>query len=82
MKTLSEHNTQQMKRHDAMRKMHKQQPNGIACPNCKAELWDSNPLMILTSNPPQKNVHCPKCNYDGIGWHDEGNRQKSRVHGM
>lgn len=38
-------------------------PNGIACPACNAELWDTNPMMILASNPPQLNVHCPKCGF-------------------
>jgi len=41
------------------------QPNGIECPKCKEELMDSNPMMTLTSYPPQKNVHCPKCEYSG-----------------
>lgn len=41
------------------------QPNGIECPNCKEELLDSNPMMTLTSNPPQKNTHCEKCGYKG-----------------
>ena len=32
------------------------QPNGIKCPKCGEELMDTYP-MILTSDPPQKNVH-------------------------
>lgn len=40
-------------------------PNGIACPQCGAEMLDSRPGETLTSNPPQKNVHCPKCGYAG-----------------
>lgn len=36
--------------------------NGIACPNCGEELFDSD-NYILTSNPPQRNVHCEKCNF-------------------
>ena len=40
-------------------------PNGIACPQCGSEMLDSQPGMTLTSNPPQKNVHCPKCGYAG-----------------
>lgn len=39
-------------------------PNGIACPACGKELWDSNPSLTLTSNPPKKNVHCG-CGYHG-----------------
>jgi hypothetical protein len=41
-------------------------PNGIACPDCGGELWDSSPGLILTSSPPQKNVHCPACHYRGF----------------
>ena len=39
--------------------------NGIACPKCGAELYDSNPMITLTSMPAQKNVHCSKCDYVG-----------------
>ena len=41
------------------------QPNGIACPKCGEELYDSCPNATLTSNPPQKNIHCEKCGYRG-----------------
>lgn len=39
--------------------------NGIACPDCHAELYDSYPNQMLPSNPPQKNVHCESCGYKG-----------------
>jgi len=39
--------------------------NGIACPKCGEELYDSNPMCTLTSMPAQKNVHCSKCDYVG-----------------
>ena len=41
--------------------------NGIACPKCGEELFDTNPNEILTSIPPQKNVGCSskKCDYKG-----------------
>ena len=39
--------------------------NGIACPNCGAEMLDSNPMETLTSNPPQKRIHCSNCHYVG-----------------
>jgi hypothetical protein len=39
--------------------------NGIACPNCGTELIDSNPNLVLTSFPPQKNVRCDNCDYTG-----------------
>ena len=40
--------------------------NGIACPLCGEELYDSS-SSILTSRPPQKNIHCSGkiCNYKG-----------------
>lgn len=39
--------------------------NGLACPECRGELMDSNPFLVLTSWPAQKNVHCSKCKYTG-----------------
>ena len=41
--------------------------NGIACPKCGSELFDSNPNITLTSFPAQKNTHCSseKCDYTG-----------------
>jgi len=41
------------------------EPNGVKCPKCGEELMDTYPNMILTSDPPQKNVHCPKCDHKG-----------------
>lgn len=38
-------------------------PNGIACPKCSAEMVDTSPNISLTSNPPQKYVHCPACEF-------------------
>lgn len=39
--------------------------NGIACPMCGGELYDSMPSITLASNPPQKNVHCSNCKFCG-----------------
>jgi hypothetical protein len=39
------------------------EPNGIACPRCGEELWDTQPNITLTSNPPRKEVHCPSCGF-------------------
>ena len=36
--------------------------NGISCPVCGEELIDSD-NYILTSNPPQRNVKCLKCEF-------------------
>lgn len=39
--------------------------NGIACPNCGAELFDSNIFVKLSSYPPQYHIHCENCDYQG-----------------
>ena len=38
--------------------------NGIKCPECGEELWDTKPNVTLTSMPVQKNIHCD-CGYKG-----------------
>jgi hypothetical protein len=43
----------------------KPKKNGIACPTCGEELYDSNPMITLTSFPAKKNIHCEKCKYSG-----------------
>ena len=63
LKTLSEHNGIQWGMHGTMFS-NSPQKNGIACPKCGEELWDSNPMVTLTSNPAQKNIHCD-CGYRG-----------------
>jgi transposase len=65
MKTLSEHNAEKEKAYHEMQIMNDPHPNGIACPECGHELWDLHPMVILTSDPPQKEVFCPKCKYHG-----------------
>ena len=59
--TLEENNNQKSETYD----FGKPRLNGIECPNCKEELFDSNPMVTLTSYPAQKNIHCSKCNYHG-----------------
>ena len=62
MKTLAEHNDE---RRDAYNQpIGGPRKNGIACPKCGDELWDTNPAMTLTVNPPQKNIHC-ECGFRG-----------------
>lgn len=39
--------------------------NGIRCPECKFELYDSDPSSVLTSYPPKKAIHCDNCGYTG-----------------
>ena len=64
LKTLEEHQAERWKAYDVAKKT-QPHPNGIACPTCGAELWDSSPMVILTSNPVQKNIHCPACGFIG-----------------
>ena len=40
-------------------------PNGIACSRCGVELMDRNPMYVLASYPPQKEVYCPSCGFCG-----------------
>ena len=40
-------------------------PNGIACPECGKELWDSSPAITLDSSPPEMHINCPACGYKG-----------------
>lgn len=63
LKTLEEHNGRSW----AWFSSFNQEPqlNGIACPNCGEELYDTNPNVTLTSDPPQKNIGCIKCDYKG-----------------
>ena len=64
METLDEFNKRRREQREALN-MPGPRPNGIACPMCMHELMDSDPSMMLTSSPPQKNVHCPACGYAG-----------------
>ena len=63
MKTLDEFNAERRVMHN---KLNDNSPrlNGIECPKCGLEMYDSSPMMTLTSNPPKKNVHCA-CGYHG-----------------
>jgi hypothetical protein len=61
---LAENNVQAI---NARKVMNSNNPrlNGFACPKCGEELFDSKPMITLTSMPPKKNVHCSKCDYVG-----------------
>lgn len=39
--------------------------NGIACPNCGSELFDSPGAIILAVYPGQYPTFCRNCNYKG-----------------
>lgn len=57
--TLEEHNNN-------ARQIPQAQGNGIACPNCGRELFDTG--VSLMSYPPQYKIYCRECNYNGIRW--------------
>lgn len=40
--------------------------NGIACPECGAELYDSCPSATFLTNPPKTRIHCEGCDYAGF----------------
>jgi len=61
LKTLDEHNKS---RHLSAWLDAGPKRNGIACPICGKELWDTDPTMTLTNDPPQKTVHCD-CGWTG-----------------
>lgn len=65
MKTLDEFNAS--RRAFYTTSADESQPNGIAC-ECGVELWDTSPMVTMTSDPPQKAVHCPECAIEAIGW--------------
>ena len=62
LKTLDEHNGITWSTAQIIDKPVK---NGIACPKCGNELYDSYPMVTLTSYPAQKNIHC-NCGYKGF----------------
>lgn len=68
LKTLKEHDDDRMAVHERRLKAMEPHPNGIACPTCGEELWDSSPGLVLTSSPEQKNVHCPACKWSGYAY--------------
>lgn len=65
LKSLDEHNALRRQAMESMHRAMQPHPNGIACPKCGEELWDSSPCITLTSNPAQKHVHCPACGHKG-----------------
>lgn len=61
MLTLEEHNEKMLNRFNCD---NAPCPNGIACPKCGKELYDSAPMTSLLTYPPQKVVHC-SCGFMG-----------------
>lgn len=54
--SLEEHNKR-------VRQVNETGGNGIACPNCGSELFDTD--LSLLSYPPQYKIFCRNCNYKG-----------------
>ena len=40
-------------------------PNGLQCPDCGEELVDPQPHVLITEDPPAKDVRCLACGYKG-----------------
>lgn len=68
LKSLEENRREAMERLEREEARMRPHPNGLACPKCGDELWDSSPWVVLSSNPPMKNVHCPACGYQGYAF--------------
>lgn len=64
LKSLDEHNKQALGIWGPT-KLECKVKNGIACPNCGAELFDSNIFVKLSTYPPQYRTHCENCDYQG-----------------
>ena len=60
MITPEEHNKKYFEESAKMKK--KAKYTNIKCPECDEEMVYSD-NMLLTTNPPQRNIHCPKCKY-------------------
>lgn len=66
LQSLNDFNKEKQHMHnEAEERKRRPHYNGIACPECGAELVDSSPFITLLSSPPQKNVHCPNGDYQG-----------------
>lgn len=42
-----------------------QKANGIACPNCGKELYDTNSNIMLATHPAKFSINCHNCDYIG-----------------
>jgi DNA-directed RNA polymerase subunit RPC12/RpoP len=59
LESLDEHNNR------IVAKSAVQKANGIACPKCGDELFDTNSKTILTTFPQKFAINCNKCGYVG-----------------
>ncbi len=63
LKTLEENNAEAFS--SSVDYFGKPSLNGVACPDCGEELYDSQPNVTLTTYPAQKTTMCKKCGYSG-----------------
>lgn len=62
MKTLEQYNKEFEERRATLERL--KHFTDIACPHCKnVEMKYTNYNIVLLSNPPQKEIFCPECNY-------------------
>lgn len=59
LNSLAEHNQKVVLKNSV------QKANGIACPKCGKELFDTNSNMVLTTHPLQYAINCHNCDYIG-----------------
>lgn len=62
--SLDDHN---MLASEAYRVLGMARPNGIACPSCGNELFDTSPSITLPTAPPSKHIHC-SCGFKGTAF--------------
>ena len=65
LKSLEEFNADRCRNWE---EAHKPRPNGIACPECGAELMDTFPnglRLPCFQRPSMRTIHCPECGYCG-----------------
>jgi len=65
LKSLDQFNAERKGWLKKMLELNDPHPNGIACPVCGKEMFDIEPTIMLTSDPPKKKIKCPWCGYIG-----------------
>lgn len=63
LKALHDFNADAWRRHRECQERMVDVPNGIACPKCGMQMMDTDRRLVLTTSPPQYNIHCPACKH-------------------
>ena len=58
--SLKEHNSRNLFEYNNVKS-----GNGIACPNCGKELYDTHSNVLWMTHMPKQDIHCKNCNYVG-----------------